>query len=232
MWPLFSNIYAKQCLVIVVPKLPMPKCLIQDNFALNAQLCAETSHKQPVSVTMAIESVKSTECFLSTFLKVPTSNRNHNGYHSIILVLIWYWRIMISLWELPQHYLWYCSRRSTHCHLLTPSWPSELLYLSWKLTFLAINGHYAGWPRYVPALVMVADVLVPNRHQAATQTTMMVGITLGQRRDDSTDVGSTLGQPSLLYGQQPSSLVHCHLNHEWYRVTCFCVMRKIVTTSD
>ena len=99
MWPLFSNIYAKQCLVIVVPKLPMPKCLMQDNFALNAQLCAETSHKQPVSVTMAIESVKSTECFLSTFLKVPTSNRNHNGYHSIILVLILYWRIMISLWE-------------------------------------------------------------------------------------------------------------------------------------
>ena len=44
----------------------------------------------------------------------------------------------------------------------------------------------------------------PRQHWAyykVTQTAMKVGLTLAQRRDDSTDVGQTLGQPTLLSGK-------------------------------
>ena len=40
-----------------------------------------------------------------------------------------------------------------------------------------------------------------------TQTAMKVGLTLAQRRDDSTDVGPTLDQPALLSGNTPTAYV-------------------------
>ena len=48
-----------------------------------------------------------------------------------------------------------------------------------------------------------------------TQTAMKVGLTLAQRRDDSTDVGQTLGQPTLLSGHIQQSLDVTH--HSWYK---------------
>ena len=39
-----------------------------------------------------------------------------------------------------------------------------------------------------------------NTERMDTQTAMKIGLTLAQRRDDSTDVGPTLDQPALLSG--------------------------------
>ena len=48
-----------------------------------------------------------------------------------------------------------------------------------------------------------------------TQTAMKVGLTLAQRRDDSTDVGQTLGQPTFLSGHIQQSLDVTHPS--WYK---------------
>ena len=52
-----------------------------------------------------------------------------------------------------------------------------------------------------------------------TQTAMNVGQTLAQRRDDSTDVGPTLGQPTLLFGYVATSnhtlTRTLHVQYQW-----------------
>ena len=45
-------------------------------------------------------------------------------------------------------------------------------------------------------------------HVAQSQTPMKVGPTLAQRRDDSTDVGPTLGQPILLFRMLVTTLMY------------------------
>ena len=68
--------------------------------------------------------------------------------------------------------------------------------------YTAIIVFYSLWCPQVP----VRDALpkwnvISAKHHVYAQTAMKVGLTLAQRRDDSTDVGQTLGQPTLLSGR-------------------------------
>ena len=60
--------------------------------------------------------------------------------------------------------------------------------------------------QYVPRIMYIRTVLclvcfgTSRLRRLTSQTAMLVGTTLARRRDDSTDVGPTLGQPTLLSG--------------------------------